>query len=97
MSQSKDDDPVAPRTPGYFMEDADVEEMDVEYSDRGPGDWVLSGPLGVLGGGPGRRFATIAQAEAHVRRLHGDRVVRRIMEATTNGSNRWAWLIRRKK
>lgn len=76
------------------MDESEVEGMDVEYSTRGPNDWVLSGPLGVHGGGPGRRFASVKQAEEWVREKHGDRVIRRIPEAAHCGRNRWAYLIR---
>lgn len=85
---------VLPSTPDCTMSDEDVEALPVVYSTRGPKDWVLSGPLGVHGGGPGRRFATIAQARAHVEQLHPGKVKERITEATINGRNRWAFLIR---
>ena len=100
MSSPPDDDDVAhpePTTPDHLMSDEEVEALPIEYSTRAPGDWVLSGPLGVHGRGPGRRFATLKQAEEHVRALHGDRVLYRIPEATLNGGNRWAWLIRGRK
>jgi hypothetical protein len=85
------------RRPEYHMGDDEVESMEIDYSTRGPGDWVLSGPLGQHGGGPGRRFVSIQQAEAHARALHGDRVKCRITEATLFGANRWAYLIAAKK
>lgn len=98
MSQDDDLDDVVPsRTPEYHLSDDEVEGMDIEYSTRAPGDWVLSGPLGGWGTGPGRRFATIAQALKHARELHGDRVKGRITEATLFSGNRWAFLIGVKK
>ncbi len=87
-------EPAGPSTPEYHHSDEEVEGMDIVYSIRAPEDWVLSGPLGVNGGGPGRRFASAPDAEAHVRKLHGDRVMWRIREASNSSCNRWAWLIR---
>lgn len=83
-----------PSTPEVGMSDDEVENLEIEYSIRAPGDWVISGPLGAHGGGPGRRFATVKQAEAWVREKYQQRVKYRIPEATTNGGNRWAWLIK---
>ena len=54
--------------------------------------FVLSGPLGSQGGGPGRHFAKIEQAERHVIRLYG-RYVERIREAEKGG--RWAFRVLR--
>jgi hypothetical protein len=89
-----EDDTGAPRTPEYHMDDEDVEALDVDYSVRAPGDWVVSGPLGVHGMGPGRRFANIQQAARWVTEKYGTRVRHRIPEATLAGGNRWAWLIK---
>lgn len=83
--------------PEYHLSDDEVASMDVAYSTRAKEDWVISGPLGSLGGGPGRRFHTIKLAEKWVREKYGDRVKYRITEATTNSGNRWAWLIRGEK
>lgn len=88
------DEDVTPTTPDCTMSEDDVAGMFVEYSTRAPGDWVISGPLGTHGGGPGRRFTNIKQAEAWVREKYGERVKYRITEATLSGGNRWAWLIK---
>jgi hypothetical protein len=90
----EEDRVVVPTTPHCSMTPEEVADMPVEYSDRHPSDWVLSGPLGPHGGGPGRRFAHIGQAAAHVKALHGDRVLKRIPEATICYRNRWAFLIK---
>jgi len=82
------------RTPEYHMSDEDVEQMDVDYSIRGKNDWVISGPLGQHGVGTGRRFPNIAAAEKWVRAKYSGRVKYRIAEATLNGGNRWAYLIK---
>ena len=86
-------EPLQLTTPECDMSDEDVEQLPIEYSIRAPTDFVISGPLGAHGGGPGHRFATIKQAEAWVKKRYGDRVKYRIPEATTNNGNRWAWLI----
>jgi hypothetical protein len=83
-----------PPTPDYTMSDDEVADTEFQYSDRHPADWVLSGPLGKHGGGPGRRFPSWDWAEVFARKLHGNRVLRRIPEAALNGGNRWAFLIR---
>jgi hypothetical protein len=93
MPDDEYDTPV-PRIPDCGLNNEELEKLEVDYSDRHPADWVLSGPLGPNGGGPGRRFVTLDQARDHVTALHGDRVVRRIPEATKYGGNRWAFLIR---
>lgn len=74
------------------MEDDEVAGTQFEYSDRAPTDWVLSGPLGEEGGGPGRRFDSLEDAENWVVAKHGDRVKRAVTEAVLG--NRWAYLIR---
>jgi hypothetical protein len=67
---------------------ADVRGTPWEYSDRGPGWFVLSGPL--LAGAPGRVFVDLPEAELWVREVYGTRVVRRI-----DAGARWAFLIRK--
>lgn len=100
-----DDEEVEERTPNVHMSDEDVEALPVEYSIRAPGDWVISGPLGAHGHGPGRHFPRIRDAEEWVRGKYGDLVRWRIKEASrsTNaglgdpemrGGNRWAYLIK---
>lgn len=81
-------------TPEYHLSDDDVEGMYVEYSTRAPGDWVISGPLGAHGRGPGRHFVTIGQATRWAREKYGRRLKGRITEAANFGGNRWAFLIK---
>lgn len=88
---------LTPPGPDITMSDDEVEETEFDYSDRHPNDWVLSGPLGSHGGGPGRRFPSWSWAEQYAKGLHGDRVLRRIPEAALFGGNRWAFLIRGKR
>lgn len=95
---SDDDDELADvpalEVPEYHLSDEEVEETEFTYSTRAPEDWVISGPLGSLGGGPGRRFAHVKQAEAWARDKYGTRLKGRIPEATLNNGNRWAFLVR---
>lgn len=70
-----------------------VAGTDFDYSDRAEGDWVLSGPLGPNGHGPGTSCDDMVAAEAHARKLHGDRVKRPITDAVPHG--RWAFLIKK--
>lgn len=86
-------DYVAPVTPDCGMDDSDVENTVFEYSTRHPLDWVISGPRGELGSGPGRRFATVKLALAWATGKYGARLKWRIREASNNGGNRWAYLI----
>ncbi len=96
LPDDEDDFETGPRTPEYHHTADEVESMEVDYSIRGPDDWVISGPL-AHGGGPGRRFPSIERADAWVRAKYGARVVHRIIEATLDDRNRWAYLIRGKK
>jgi hypothetical protein len=86
--------PLPLTTPEYHLSDDEVEALEIEYSIRAPEDWVISGPLGAHGGGPGRRFINAQEAERWVREKYGDRVKYRIMEASNHHGNRWAWLIK---
>ncbi len=85
---------VAPSEPDHTMGDREVEDSDFLYSTRHPKDWVLSGPLGPHGRGPGRRYPSWAWAEQFARKVHGAKVLCRVPEAAVNGGNRWAFLIR---
>ena len=84
-------DPRRSSTPTDDLSDDEVESTEWDYSDRAPGDWVISGPLGHLGGGPGRRFATVKQAERWAREKYGYRFKRPVVEAIPG--DRWAFLI----
>lgn len=84
--------PSGPSTPTQDLSDDEVEGTEWDYSDRAPGDWVVSGPLGNLGGGPGRRFVTARQAERWCREKYGADFKRMIPEAIPG--DRWAALIR---
>lgn len=96
-SDEEETEPLPLTTPEYHLSDEEVEEMPVEYSVRAPEDWVISGPLGAHGGGPGRRFATVTDAERWVTEKYGERVKYRITEASNHHGNRWAWLIKGEK
>jgi hypothetical protein len=80
--------------PEYHLNDDEVEGMFVDYSTRGPNDWVVSGPLGSHGGGPGRKFATMKEAWSWAKEKYGQRLKGRITEATLWSCNRWAFLIK---
>ena len=72
----------------------EVEATEWEYSDRAPTDFLVSGPLGADGVGPGRVFASHRHAEIYVRSKYGTRVRRAAPEAEMDGE-RWAFLIRK--
>ena len=80
--------------PMYWMEDDDLEKIEFDYSTRHPDDWVSSGPLGAHGAGPGRRFGSWREAEKWARAFYGARYRGRIPEASVEGHNRWAFLVR---
>lgn len=85
-----------PATPDHSMSDEEVEELEFEYSVRAPGDYVVSGPLGAEGRGPGHRFSTVQAALIWLtRRIGGNRIKQRIHEAESGG--RWAFLCRPKE
>lgn len=84
-----DDDPDPRRTPDVSMSDDEVEALDVDYSIRGPNDWVISGVLD-KSAGAGRFFSTWSAAEAWARLKYGRRFKCR-WEAP---DGRWAFLIR---
>lgn len=85
-----------PETPDHTMADDEVESTEFRYLTRHPNDWVISGPLGAHGKGPGRRFMGWRTAEAHVRDL-GHTILKRIQEAANFGGNRWAFLVKGKR
>lgn len=80
--------------PACWMEDEEVENLDVTYSTRAPADWVISGPLAETGGGPGRRFDNWRAAERWARGFYGARLKGRVAEAAHSSCDRWAFLIR---
>lgn len=98
-SDPRDDEDETPvlTTPEYHLSDDDVEGMFVDYSTRAPEDWVISGPLGEHGRGPGRHFASMKEARGWAKEKYGARVRRQIIEARRFGGNRWAFLIRGEK
>ena len=86
---------VLPRVPDHSMSEDEVARLPIEYSIRAADDFVISGPLGD-GGGPGRRFSTIAAAMIWATRKYGGkRIKQRIAEAESGG--RWAFLIAAQK
>lgn len=75
------------------MEDFEIVDLDVDYNDRNPGDFVISGPLGEAVG-PGRRFETWDEAEDWVSTKFGKRSKGRPRNMPEE-SARWAFVIRR--
>lgn len=70
--------------------------LDTDYSDRGPLDVVVSGPLGKKVDGsvnPGRWFATVYDALEWARGKYGEERVRLITPLDYEG-NRWAVLVK---
>lgn len=93
---NEDDTPVL-TTPEYHLHDDEVEGMFIDYSTRAPEDWIVSGPLGPHGRGPGRHFPSMKLAWKWAKEKYGTRLKKRIIEATRFGGNRWAFLIRGEK
>lgn len=87
LNQIKETDSV----PTHLMSDEIVGKIDFDYSTRGPGDYVISGPLTGRGKGRGREFDTIDDAENWARQHFGNRFKYRIPESGKGG--RWAILI----
>lgn len=80
--------------PTVYMNDDKLEFTKIDYSDRAPTDYVISGPIGNLnGGGPGKEFGTVEQAEAWAKDRFGSRLKGKVKEAERGG--RWAFLIRK--
>lgn len=63
--------------------------VDFAYSDRGPKDFVLSGPI-TGGWGPGRWFKTRGDAFSHATAKYGPARVR----LTKQSTGRWSFLIK---
>ena len=88
LTKIREDNPV----PNIGMEESAVGQIDFDYSVRGPGDYVISGPLsGRMGKGPGREFVSGDDAEAWGREHFGPRFKYRIIDSERGG--RWALLI----
>lgn len=68
----------------------EVEQSTYDYPDSPPDSFVVSGPLGPEGGGPGRRFPTIEDAECWAIDKYG--VARRLVESELGG--RWAFRVK---
>ncbi len=85
-----EDEPAEHPTPEWWMADEEVEDLDFEYPDRLPTDFVISGPLGEARG-PGRSFKTWSSAERWARQFYGERFKGRI-HAAEEGT-RWAFLV----
>jgi hypothetical protein len=79
-------------TPDCMMADEDLETTEVSYSDRGVGDYVISGPLGDTVG-RGKRFETALQAHRWAVQKYGNRFKGAIDEAEAFGE-RYAFLIK---
>lgn len=73
-------------------DDGVVETTDYQYPIRAPGDWVVSGVLG-LSGCTRPAFDTLEEAESWALQRYGDRLKGRIKEAYEYGG-RWAFLIK---
>lgn len=94
LGAEAEDEKYTPRTPDIGMDEDEVETLEFEYSVRAPGDYVVSGPLGPDGGGPGHRFNSVQAALIWLtRRIGGNRIKQRIHEA--EAGNRWAFLVKK--
>lgn len=89
-----DDEPIIREhpTPQYWMGDDEVAELEFDYDDRAPTDFVISGPLAGTDG-PGRSFPDWDDAEKWAREKYGSRFKRRM--PAPEDSPRWAFLIRK--
>lgn len=70
-------------------------ELGVRYSDRAPGDYIVSGPIGA-GGGVGRRFDDADDARAWCVATYGPRLKDFRCQQVTAAAQRWVALIRPK-
>lgn len=77
--------------PNVHLNDDEVERLSFDYSIRAPGDYVVSGPITGIGGGPGRVFATADSAEEWARGYFGNRFRKRITDSERGG--RWSILV----
>lgn len=92
IGEEAEDEKFTPRVPDIGMDDDEVESLEFEYSTRALGDYVVSGPLGSEGTGPGHRFNSVHAALIWLtRRIGGKRIKQRITEAEPY---RWAFLVR---
>lgn len=84
--------------PECWMDEDEVESLNVDYSFRSSDDWVSAGPVGgswtdtQLKQERRRWFANWTQAEEWARTFYGKRYKRPVPEAALG--NRWAFLIR---
>lgn len=62
----------------------------MDYVDRARGEFIISGPL-ADGGGPGRHFETIEEAEAWVHIRYSDCKPRAVLESFAG--KRWAYVV----
>ena len=96
--QSDDEEVTAPAAdlpiPEWWMEPADVENSEFQYSARAPGDWVISGPLGATSIRRGRRFMSWRAAEMWARDFYGTRFNGRVAEVCFEGSMTWAFHVK---
>jgi hypothetical protein len=85
--QLQEDNPL----PTIVMDDATVKQIPFNYPTRGPGDYVVSGPISGKSTGKGREFISGSDAEEWGRAHYGARFKYRIFDAEKGG--RWALLI----
>lgn len=87
LEKLRDDNPI----PTALMDEELIGKVDFDYSTRGPGDYVVSGPITGKSTGPGREFNLSDDAEEWGRAHFGDRFKYRIFDAEKGG--RWAILV----
>lgn len=91
--EDEENEELAPKviSPNIDTSEKELEhgEYEIEYSDRGPNDIVLSGPL--LGGwGPGRFFQSRGAALVWATQKYGPGRVKKVKEQP----GRWAYLVK---
>lgn len=88
--------PIVPSEPTCMMDDAAVENTEFVYSDRGPDDWVSSGPLGDFGvwrKNTERHFDNWDEATAWAKGFYGVRFKGRKPDEP-GCAGRWAFVIK---
>lgn len=83
--------------PEAWMEPEEVEHLNIPYSTRPPGSWIISGPLGLTWRKDkrgGRRFGSWGSAEAWAREKYGSDFIGPHEPLRSSDVPRWGFVIR---
>lgn len=82
------------RIPEHWLEPEDVEQLDVPYSTRAAGDWIISGPIGDFPDQRGgRRFDSWEDAELWAKDKYSSKFKGRVADLVNSATNRWGFFI----